>query len=116
PLPWWAGAKPAQTLRRDFDVGGADYARVQAFAQALGVQEKSIFLAAHATLLSLLAGQRDVVTSVVTHCRPERDGAEQALGLFLNSLPMRFDLAATSWHELVRGVERTQLDDGAFRH
>jgi amino acid adenylation domain-containing protein len=115
PLPWWAGARKGQTLRRSIDLDGAAFEQLQNLAKSLGVQEKSVFLAAHMALLSLLSGQLDVVTSVVTHCRPEVEGAERALGLFLNSLPFRIDLRTSSWQRLIEAVERSALDDDEFK-
>lgn len=82
-----------------------------ALAGRLGVPAKSVYLAAHAWALGTLTGAREVVTGVAANGRPEVDGADQALGLFLNCVPMRVPLAGT-WAELVRSVfarEREQL-------
>ncbi|MEV6237842.1 amino acid adenylation domain-containing protein [Lentzea sp. NPDC051838] len=70
-------------------------------AAAWSVPLKSVFVAAHLRVLGLVANQRDVVTGFVTNGRPEVDGAEQALGMFLNTLPFRLGLdPAWSWREL----------------
>jgi hypothetical protein len=37
---------------------------------------------------------------VVANGRPESDGGDTALGLFLNTLPMRLRLRGTSWIDL----------------
>lgn len=50
---------------------------------------KEICLAAHVYLLSLLTGDEDILTGVVTHDRPEISGGGDILGCFLNTLPLR---------------------------
>jgi amino acid adenylation domain-containing protein len=73
-------------------------------AQRLAVPIKSVLLAAHLQVLSLLAGRTEVVTGFVVNGRPaERDG-EQVRGLFLNSVPLRLDVGGASWADLVRGA------------
>ncbi|GGU72857.1 hypothetical protein GCM10010211_43380 [Streptomyces albospinus] len=70
-------------------------------AQEWSVPLKSVFLAAHLRVQSLIANQRDVATGLVANGRPEVDGAEQALGMFLNTLPFRLELdTEQSWREL----------------
>jgi non-ribosomal peptide synthetase component F len=62
--------------------------------------------------MNLLGGGADVMTGVVTNCRPEETDGERALGLFLNTLPFRVDLRGGSWVELVQQtfeVERGML-------
>jgi amino acid adenylation domain-containing protein len=87
-------------------------ARLTAAARPLGVPLKSTLLAAHARVLSALAGRSDVVTGLVTNGRPEEDGSDRALGLFLNTLPLRLDAAGGTWNDLMRAAfaaEREQL-------
>jgi amino acid adenylation domain-containing protein len=71
-------------------------------AQRAGVPVKSVLLAAHLRVMSLLAGQADVMTGLVSHGRPETSDAEQVLGLFLNAMPFRVQLDGGSWLDLVR--------------
>ncbi|HEY0079186.1 MAG TPA: amino acid adenylation domain-containing protein [Pyrinomonadaceae bacterium] len=70
-------------------------------AQGAGVPLKSVLLAAHMRVLSLMSGQTDVTTGVVTNGRPEEAGGEKVLGLFLNTLPLRLKLTGGTWSELV---------------
>jgi amino acid adenylation domain-containing protein len=60
-------------------------------AVSRGLPMKSILLAAHCVTLQRLSGEADVTTGLVTHGRPGRAGAEVAAGLFLNTIPIRFD-------------------------
>ncbi|GHC45190.1 non-ribosomal peptide synthetase [Streptomyces cinnamoneus] len=70
-------------------------------SQEWSVPLKSVFLAAHLRVQSLIANQRDVTTGLVANGRPEVDGAEHALGMFLNTLPFRLELdTEQSWRRL----------------
>ncbi len=73
-------------------------------AQQTGVPLKSVLLAVHLRLLSLLANQTDVVTGLVTNCRPEERGGEAMLGLFLNTIPFRLKLSGGAWLDLIQDV------------
>ncbi|GGZ38474.1 non-ribosomal peptide synthetase [Streptomyces inusitatus] len=80
---------------------------VRATARDRQVPVKSILFAAHILLLRAFSGQSDITTGLVTHGRPEADGAERACGLFLNTLPLRVDAAAATWFDVVgRVVDR----------
>jgi amino acid adenylation domain-containing protein len=63
---------------------------------------KSVLLAAHLRMMSLLSGQADVTTGLVTNGRVEEIDGERVLGLFLNTLPLRLKLDGGSWLELAR--------------
>jgi len=75
--------------------------RLRGLARSLGVPLKSLLLAAHLRVLAVSSGQRDVVTGLVGHGRPEEEGGEAALGLFLNTLPFRLALGSGTWTDLV---------------
>jgi amino acid adenylation domain-containing protein len=77
---------------------------LKAVAGAAQVPLKSVLLAAHLRVLSLLTGQEDVSTGLVSHGRPEEGDAARVLGLFLNTLPFRFRVGDGSWAELARRV------------
>jgi amino acid adenylation domain-containing protein/non-ribosomal peptide synthase protein (TIGR01720 family) len=65
---------------------------------------KSVLLAAHLRVLSLLGGQSDVLTGLVANGRPEQMDGERVLGLFLNTLPFRLRLSGGTWIDLVQSV------------
>ncbi|MBE9228019.1 non-ribosomal peptide synthase/polyketide synthase [Phormidium sp. LEGE 05292] len=73
-------------------------------AQSAEVPLKSVLLAAHLRVLSLLGGQSDVLTGLVANGRPEQNDGERVLGLFLNTLPFRLELTGGKWIDLVRQV------------
>jgi amino acid adenylation domain-containing protein len=66
-----------------------------------GVPIKSVLLAAHLRVMSLLSGQADVTTGLVTNGRAEEIDGERVLGLFLNTLPLRLKLDGGTWLDLV---------------
>jgi amino acid adenylation domain-containing protein len=71
-------------------------------AQRAGAPLKTVLLAAHARVMSLLFGQRDIVTGLISNGRPEQMDGERLIGLFLNAVPFRQTLANGSWIDLVR--------------
>ncbi|MFI9505408.1 amino acid adenylation domain-containing protein [Nocardia sp. NPDC052566] len=90
-------------------------ARVSAYAAAHQLSEKSIYLAAHCLSLRVLTGRADVTTGVISHGRPDRAGAESIAGLFLNTLPMRLDGTATTWHAAVAQIARRERESYPHR-
>jgi amino acid adenylation domain-containing protein/non-ribosomal peptide synthase protein (TIGR01720 family) len=81
-------------------------------ARTLGVPIKSVLLAAHLKVVGFVAGQRDVVTGLISNGRPEQADGDQVLGLFLNSLPFRLRLGDETWLDLVQrtfDLEREML-------
>jgi hypothetical protein len=85
-------------------------------AQSEHLPIKSVLLAAHLKVMSLIGGQTDVVTGVVIHGRPEGAGGESALGLFLNTVPFRLALRPESWGEMARRTFETEREMMPYRH
>jgi amino acid adenylation domain-containing protein len=88
-------------------------------AARAGVPLKTVALAAHLRVLSFLTGDREVVTGLVGNNRPEREGGERVLGLFLGTLPLRLTFADDqgSHIDLVRATfaaERRLLDHRGY--
>ncbi|HSF43791.1 MAG TPA: non-ribosomal peptide synthase/polyketide synthase [Thermoanaerobaculia bacterium] len=85
-------------------------------AREAEVPIKSLLLAVHLKVASVLGGAHDVLTGLVSHGRPEHTDGDRILGLFLNTLPFRVSLRGGTWRELAREVfdlERRMLP---FRH
>lgn len=80
--------------------------QLDALARNLGVPVQILLLIAHLKALSHATGESRIVTSVVHNSRPEVEGGMQTLGLFLNSLPLRFDLPSSSWRSLIEQLQR----------
>ncbi|MFF1379954.1 condensation domain-containing protein [Streptomyces sp. NPDC058308] len=90
-------------------------ARVQEFSAALGVPAKSVFLAAHLWAMGELCGAEDVVTGLCGNGRPESEGADLVLGVFLNVLPVRVRLEHGNWTELVQAAFEAEREHLAHR-
>src|SRR5262249_28734070 len=73
-------------------------------AACAGASMKSALLAAHFAVLSTLANQRDVVTGLITNGRPEENGADAVLGLFLNTIPICGSIGNRSWIDLMKAA------------
>jgi amino acid adenylation domain-containing protein len=66
---------------------------LRAVGAAASLPLKHLATAAHFTALAETTGRANVTSGVVVHERPQVPGAERLLGLFLNSVPMRVDVA-----------------------
>ncbi|HKV91322.1 MAG TPA: amino acid adenylation domain-containing protein, partial [Candidatus Angelobacter sp.] len=88
--------------------------RLVLLAAELSVPLKTILLTAHLKALEYLGGHIDVTTGVALNGRPELEGAEEVLGLFLNTVPFRMQLEPGSWRELVR--QTFALEQRIFPH
>ncbi|WP_326821530.1 amino acid adenylation domain-containing protein [Streptosporangium sp. NBC_01756] len=85
-------------------------------SRELRVPLRTTLLAAHLRALSLVTGEREVMTGVLSHGRPESEGGGEVLGLFLNTLPVRVDVAAGSRAGLVRRVFEAEVAAVPYRH
>lgn len=89
-------------------------AALKSFAQIHGVRLSTLVLGAWAMLLSRYSGEEDVVFGAVRACRRSTiDGADEMVGLFINTLPMRVSL--TSGIRLVAWLKQLLLQWQAMR-
>ncbi|QHI35446.1 Tyrocidine synthase 3 [Kordia antarctica] len=65
-------------------------------SEELKVSVKTICLAAHAYLLKVVCSETEIVTGVVTHERPEIEDGLNIMGCFLNTVPIRLNIAECS--------------------
>ncbi|MDP9649640.1 amino acid adenylation domain-containing protein [Paraburkholderia caledonica] len=77
-------------------------------ARELAVPLKSVLLAAHMKVMSLLGGADDVMTYTVSNGRPEHRDSHAVIGLFVNSLAFRMKLTGGSWADLVTATLQTE--------
>ncbi len=81
--------------------------RLRTQARGLGVSAASLFHLAWAQVLSRVAGRDDVVFGTVLLGRLQAgEGADRALGMFINTLPLRLRLAGQSVLEALHDTHR----------
>lgn len=91
-----------------------EFLSLKELARSANVPLKSVLLAAHLRVMNLISGQSDVLTGFVTHGRTEGNEGEQVLGLFLNTIPFRFQLRGGTWLDLM--VQVFQEEQELFPH
>ncbi|MEU7005106.1 condensation domain-containing protein, partial [Nonomuraea sp. NPDC046570] len=103
-LPGYRSGDAEDTEALAVPFGEGLVAGLEGVARELGVPVRTVLLAGHLRVLALVTGSADVVTGLVTHGRPEHEAAEEILGLFLNSVPLRARTDVRSWRELITNV------------
>jgi amino acid adenylation domain-containing protein len=99
PLPWDAAEAPPSARADEFAQHDAllpedATAALDAFARERGLTLNTVLQGAWGLLLARWSGEREVVFGAVTAGRPpELPGFETAIGLFINTLPVRLEAA-----------------------
>ncbi|MGH9821883.1 MAG: amino acid adenylation domain-containing protein, partial [Blastocatellia bacterium] len=88
---------------------------IKDFASAAGVPLKSALLAVHFRVQALLTGSSRVVARIVSNGRPEEQGADEILGLFLNTLPLPLELSGLTLSDLARSVFQIEREALPYR-
>ncbi|SNY72988.1 non-ribosomal peptide synthetase [Paractinoplanes atraurantiacus] len=88
------------------------------FARGQGVTPNTFVQALWAVLLGRLTGRDDVVFGATVSGRPpELSGAEETVGLFINTVPVRAKLpAGESWDAFLRRLQQEQAGLLAHQH
>jgi amino acid adenylation domain-containing protein/non-ribosomal peptide synthase protein (TIGR01720 family) len=113
-LPPAEGASGYRTQYRRLDRALTD--DLVTLARSHHVTLNTVFVAIWALIVSRWAGTKDVVFGTTVAGRPASlEGAEQATGLFINTLPTRVRLPpAQRLGEWLNDIQRGQLDDRRF--
>ncbi|WKB55699.1 non-ribosomal peptide synthetase [Eleftheria terrae] len=107
------GGAPVAEARREMDAALAR--RLRERARALGVSVASLCHLAYGQVLARLCQQEEVVFGTVLFGRMQGGaGADRALGLFLNTLPLKLRVAGQGVQDAVR--ETQQLLARLLRH
>jgi amino acid adenylation domain-containing protein len=119
PLPLDNGAPSTEEVFCEtLDVDAEVMARAQAFARGQGVTLNTLVQGAWALLLGRYAGTRDVVFGATVSGRPaELPGVERAVGLYINTVPVRVALddgvAVGDW---LRTLQQAQAETRQYEY
>ncbi|MFI6252356.1 condensation domain-containing protein [Streptomyces sp. NPDC051016] len=91
-----------------------DTRRIQRLGAEWGVPVKSLLLAADCTAQAALSGTSRVTVGLTVSGRTETVGSELTIGLFLNTLPLRLDVADASWRTLAQRA--FEAENGLLAH
>ena len=84
-------------------------------AREEAVPLKSVLLAAHSRVMSFITGQNDIVTGLSSNGRPATEDSDRVAGVFLNTLPLRLDVAGGSWRDLIHATYEAELEMLPYR-
>lgn len=82
--------------------------RLRAHADAGGVHLKHFLLGIYGAVAAWAQGAQAVPVGVVMNGRPDMEGADQAVGMFLNTLPIKLS-GRGSWLALAKAAARAEL-------
>jgi hypothetical protein len=104
------GVPVNSTARQSFQVDPGTLRQLRRAAAEIKVPLKDVLLAVHCWALGQWAGRSgEIVTGVVMNGRPEIEGSELLVGLFLNTVPLRFPLSGDTWAERATAVRDVEL-------
>ncbi|CDG20246.1 putative non-ribosomal peptide synthetase [Xenorhabdus poinarii G6] len=89
--------------------------KLRMLVQQENVSIKSVFFAAHCLTIASVTAQDEIATGLVTHGRPDVQHSEQALGLFLNTLPVRFAVTDKTWKACIHSVFKAEQRHAPYR-
>ncbi|WP_238962040.1 non-ribosomal peptide synthetase [Pseudomonas sp. AF32] len=103
---WVPAVAPDPTPHRSAyrEIPAAELARLEAFCRDHDLPLRAVLLAAHGFAQAILSNHKEVLCGVISHGRPEFEDAASVLGLFLNTLPVRFSARGSSWLEVIRAT------------
>jgi hypothetical protein len=84
-------------------------------ARGRGLPVRTVLLAAHFKMLAVFSGSEDILTGVSFNGRLEKPEGTQVRGMFLNTLPMRVNMAGSTWADLLASVHATECMMLPFR-
>jgi amino acid adenylation domain-containing protein len=118
-LPRWPGVRRDPGKRRvrryDLPLPPELAERLRRLARQEALPLSSLLLAVHLVVMSALGGKDDTLTSMSTNGRLETPDGHLTGGIFLNSLPVRLDLAAGTWRELAGRVHQLVIEMTPYR-
>jgi amino acid adenylation domain-containing protein len=120
PLPRWPQPRDAEQAAQvavlDVPIAAGLSDALKELARTAQVPLKHVLLAAHMKVMSLLAGQDEIISGLETNGRIETQDGEKTIGVHLNMVPFRLRLAPGNWIDLIRQVFAAELEVVPFRH
>jgi amino acid adenylation domain-containing protein len=83
---------------------------LRALASTARVSLKSVLLAAHVKVMSMVTEEPTFHTGLVCNARPEVLGADRVYGMHLNTVPFPVDRGARTWRHLVEQVFAREVE------
>ncbi|WP_236144697.1 non-ribosomal peptide synthetase [Nostoc sp. CMAA1605] len=118
-LPRWPksylSTQTGQIVQQEVNISSEISSGLKQLAKTARVPLKSVLLAAHIRVLNLVTNQTDILTGLVSNGRPEEEDGERVLGLFINTLPFRLQLAGGTWIDLVQQTFKNEHEALPFR-
>ena len=88
---------------------------LETFCHDNGVAMKHVLLAMHCLTEQLMSGQEEITTGVISNGRPDTLDSDRIAGLFLNTIPLRFNNQNTSWRDAIDQVISEDKKTYAYR-
>ncbi|MEO9629276.1 MAG: amino acid adenylation domain-containing protein [Sulfitobacter sp.] len=102
-------------LRLPLRISATVDSSLKRLANQRGLPVSRLLLAVHVQALALLTGQKQVITCVMNNGRVEIDQSDRSIGLFLNPVPLTFDLSEPDWNGLIAQVDRSYVSAMPYR-
>jgi amino acid adenylation domain-containing protein len=83
---------PKNSIRNIFKISAEQTDALQKMANVHGIPLKLALLASHLLAQSKLNNRSRITTGYVVNCRPEIENADLAIGIFLNTIPLKTDI------------------------
>ncbi|ABA25098.1 Amino acid adenylation (plasmid) [Trichormus variabilis ATCC 29413] len=119
PIPRWDknnAKKNVQVGVLDVPISPQVSHGLKQLARLAEVPLKNVLLAAHLKVMSLLINDEDVLTGLESNSRLEEADGEKTLGTFINTIPLRLQLEAGTWIELVQQAFAAEQELLPYRH
>jgi non-ribosomal peptide synthetase component F/ubiquinone/menaquinone biosynthesis C-methylase UbiE len=98
------GFVASRTIRFELDLPVELAAQLREVARAEELPLKSLLVAAHLMALGVAGGEDEILTGLIVNARLEEPGADEVVGVFLNTVPLWIDLDGADPVELARRV------------
>ena len=106
--------KLRKPIRKTFLIEQNTLLNLKKLAHSLSIPLKTLFLGVHFLSLLEFTKQDEICTGYVVNCRPELNGAEESVGLFLNTIPLRCSAPKlenlTDWLTNLLNIETEALE------